>query len=82
MPFSCPVRVEEFVNADTLAQGLSAFRPQDAAIDAGRIMLERLDYLESRGTSFAFESTLASQGVAPRLGRLKEYGYRVDVLFL
>ena len=76
------LRVDEFVNADTLAQGLSAFRPEDAAINAGRIMLERLDYLESRGTTFAFESTLASQGLAPRLARLKEHGYRVHVLFL
>ena len=31
------LRVEEFVNADTLAQGLSAFRPQDVAIEAARI---------------------------------------------
>jgi predicted ABC-type ATPase len=32
------LKVEEFVNADTLAQGLSAFRPEDAALEAGRIM--------------------------------------------
>ena len=31
------LKVEEFVNADTLAQGLSLFRPQDVAMDAGRI---------------------------------------------
>ena len=30
--------VEEFVNADTLAQGLSAFRPEGVAIEAGRLM--------------------------------------------
>jgi len=41
------LRVSEFVNADTLAQGLSAFRPEDAALQAGRIMLARLDYLNS-----------------------------------
>jgi predicted ABC-type ATPase len=76
------LRVEEFVNADTLAQGLSAFRPEDVAIEAGRIMLQRLDTLESEGRSFAFESTLASQSLATRLARLKNRGYRVHVLFI
>jgi hypothetical protein len=32
----------EYVNADTIAEGLSAFAPEAAAFDAGRIMLERL----------------------------------------
>lgn len=31
----------EFVNADTIAQGLSAFAPETAAIKAGRIMRHR-----------------------------------------
>ncbi len=66
------LKVEEFVNADTLAQGLSAFRPEDVALDAGRIMLKRLDDLESQGKSFAFEATLASQALARRLERLKK----------
>ncbi len=75
------LRVEEFVNADTLAQGLSAFRPEGAAIEAGRIMLARLDYLESQRKSFAFESTLASQTLARRLARLKEHAYSVHIVY-
>jgi predicted ABC-type ATPase len=74
--------VEEFVNADTLAQGLSAFRPQDVALEAGRITLARLDHLESQGKSFAFESTLASHALARRLARLKERGYGVHIVYL
>jgi len=76
------LRVEEFVNADTLAQGLSAFRPEDAAIEAGRIMLARLQYLESQRKSFAFESTLASQMLARRLARVKEHAYAVHIVYL
>lgn len=34
--------VEEFVNADAIAAGLSAFRPETVAIQAGRIMRERM----------------------------------------
>lgn len=76
------LKVEEFVDADTLAQGLSLFRPQDVAMDAGRITLARLDALESQGKSFAFEATLASQGLARRLERLKGRGYLVHIVYL
>jgi len=76
------LRVDEFVNADTLAQGLSAFRPQDVALEAGRITLARLDVLETQGKRFAFESTLASQALARRLARLKHVGYEVHIVFL
>jgi predicted ABC-type ATPase len=31
--------VNEFVNADTIGQGLSAYRPDSASIAAGRVML-------------------------------------------
>src|SRR5688572_11715088 len=76
------LRVDEFVNADTLAQGLSAFRPEDVAMEAGRITLTRLDALASQHRSFAFESTLASQSLARRLQTLKTDGYMVHVLYL
>lgn len=76
------LRVDEFVNADTLAQGLSAFRPEDAAIQAGRILLERLGQLAGRRLSFAFEATLASRGLGRRLERLRGLGYHVHVVYL
>lgn len=40
--------VGEFVNADVIASGLSAFHPENVAIHAGRIMLERLNELASQ----------------------------------
>jgi predicted ABC-type ATPase len=74
--------VDEFVNADTLAQGLSAFRPEGVAVEAGRITLARLDALAQQRRSFAFESTLASHSLARRLTALKAHGYTVHVLYL
>src|ERR687895_559826 len=59
--------VLEFVNADTIAQGLSAFSPERAAIEARRIMLTRLRQLAAHGQSFAFETTLASRTFAPQI---------------
>ena len=35
----------EFVNADEIAKGLSPFNPESVAIEAGRLMLQRIEYL-------------------------------------
>jgi ABC-type hemin transport system ATPase subunit len=43
-----------FVNADAIASGLSAFEPETVAIEAGRVMLNRLHELSERHESFAF----------------------------
>jgi predicted ABC-type ATPase len=73
--------VGEFVNADVIAQGLSAFAPERHALEAGRIMLGRLDALAAARESFAFETTLATRSFAPRLSGLVDSGYRFDLLF-
>lgn len=72
----------EYVNADTIALGLSAFQPQQAALEAGRIMLKRLDDLARQRASFAFETTLASRSFVPRIKRLCNEGYDFHLLFL
>jgi predicted ABC-type ATPase len=74
--------VAEFVNADSIAAGLSAFRPQSVAIAAGRIMVARMRSLAAARADFAFETTLASRSFAPWLVGLKRDGYRVHLLFL
>jgi predicted ABC-type ATPase len=76
------LEVREFVNADAIAAGLSAFRPETVAMTAGRIMLERMRHLAARGEDFAFETTLASRSFAPWLLGLQRSGYRVHLLFL
>jgi predicted ABC-type ATPase len=74
--------VDEFVNADAIAQGLSAFAPESAALEAGKIMLRRLRDLAQRRINFAFETTLASRSFAPWLKKLRDTGYQVHLLFL
>jgi predicted ABC-type ATPase len=64
--------IEDFVNADVIARGLSAFNPAAADIQAGRIMLARLRELAAEGRDFAFETTLASRSFAPWIARLRE----------
>jgi len=74
--------VDEFVNADEIARGLSGFSPDQPAFAAGRIMLQRINELTDARCSFAFETTLASRMFAPLLARLGASGYATHLLFL
>jgi predicted ABC-type ATPase len=74
--------VSEFVNADTLALGLSAFGPQRVALAAGKIMLARVKELAANRKSFAFETTLASRSFAPWIRELIKTGYLFHLFYL
>jgi predicted ABC-type ATPase len=74
--------ITEFVNADLIAQGLSPFAPERAAVAAGRIMLERLRDLARRRATFAFETTLSGRTYARWIRGLIETGYHFHVIFL
>lgn len=74
--------VSEFVNADAIAAGISAFRPEAVAIAAGRIMLHRMKMLAQMRENFAFETTLASRGFATWLRDLRTSGYLFHIAFL
>lgn len=76
------LEVQEFVNADVIARGLSAFKPETVALSAGRIMLQRLRELGSERASFAFETTLASRSFAPWLRSLVASGYSFHLVFV
>jgi predicted ABC-type ATPase len=71
-----------FVNADSIASGLSAFEPESVAIEAGRVMLHRLHELAEHRENFVFETTLAARSYASWLSRLREEGYEVHLLFV
>jgi predicted ABC-type ATPase len=74
--------VTEFVNADVIAHGLSAFQPERQAIQAGRIMLARLKELAAAREDFAFETTLASRSFAPWIKELCGTGYAFHLVFV
>jgi predicted ABC-type ATPase len=72
----------EFVNADEIARGLSPFRPEKVAIEAGRIMLNRLNQLIESGVDFAFETTLSTKSYVSYIKKAKENGYKVTLIFI
>ena len=71
----------EFVNADEIAKGISPFKPEDVAIEAGKLMLQRIDYLLSKKITFAIETTLATKSYRNLVIRAQEAGYKVILLF-
>jgi len=74
----CP----QFINADLIAAGLSPFAPENAAIQAGRLMLEKIHACAERGENFAFETTLSELGYLRHIRRWRDAGYRVSLCFL
>ena len=77
-----PIAVDEFVNADVIAQGLSGFAPERVAMAAGRVMMARLHALAIQQVSFAFETTLSGVTYARRISEWKRLGYHIKLIFL
>lgn len=72
----------EFVNADLIAAGLSPFNPDFIAIQAGRLMLERINDLVQDKRDFAFETTLSTRAYANYIKKWIKGGYAVHLIFL
>ncbi len=72
---------KEFINADEIAKGLSPFQPESVAVQAGRIMLARMDELLQKGETFAFETTLATKSYKQKIEWAQTNGYEVTLLF-
>lgn len=71
----------EFVNADEIARGLSPFNSESMAIEAGRLMLKRIEELLEKEETFSIETTLATKSYINLVRRAQAKGYSVKVLF-
>ncbi|MHC5932796.1 zeta toxin family protein [Nostoc sp.] len=75
------LEVFEYVNADEIAAGLSPFNPESVAVQAGRLMLERLENLVNAEADFAFETILAARKFARFLRECKIKGYIINLIY-
>ena len=73
----CP----NFVNADEIARGLSPFAPEMVHVQAGRIMLARIEELLPQKVDFAIETTLATRSYVHLVRRAQKIGYKVHLIF-
>ena len=72
---------KEFVNADEIARGLSPFQPEAVAIQAGKIMLQRIKELITLNNDFAIETTLTTLSYKQTINKAKDKGYKVTLIF-
>ncbi|MHC5763253.1 zeta toxin family protein [Nostoc sp.] len=75
------LKVFEYVNADEIATGLSPFNPESVAIQAERLMLERLETLVNAEADFAFETTLAARNYTRFLRECKDKDYIINLIY-
>ncbi|RJQ60620.1 MAG: zeta toxin [Stygiobacter sp.] len=72
---------KEFVNADNIAAGISPFQPDKVAIEAGRLMLKRINDLIKVKVDFAIETTLSSRNYISKIKEFKKEGYEVILIY-
>jgi predicted ABC-type ATPase len=56
-----------YVNADLIAAGLSPFKPESVAFQAGKLQLQKIEDIVKRKESFAFETTLSGLNYISRI---------------
>ncbi|MDD5569907.1 MAG: zeta toxin family protein [Bacteroidales bacterium] len=75
------LKCKEFINADEIARGLSPFQPEKSAIEAGKLMIQRLNDLLNKKVDFAFETTLSGKGFVNTLKKAKNNNYFITLVF-
>ncbi len=72
----------EFVNADEIAKILTPENPNASALEAGRLMLKRMEFLLNENLNFAFETTLSAKTYLKLIKEAQVRDYKVNLIFL
>lgn len=75
------LQCKEFVNADEIARGLSPFNPESMAIEAGKLMLKRINELLHACESFSIETTLSTRSYAKLIKQARAKGYKISLIY-
>ena len=76
-----PAKTLEFLNADEIAKEICPENIGSVKIQAGKIVLEKLDKLLISGKAFALETTLAGKNHIKTIQKAKNFGYRVVLIY-
>lgn len=79
-----PIEAEclNFINADLIAAGLSPFQPEKMGVEAGRIMLQKINDCVNKNESYAFETTLSGKIYKKKIKSWKSKGYEIIIYYL
>jgi predicted ABC-type ATPase len=72
----------EFVNADLIAKGISPYNTDAVAMQAGRIMLQRISELMNAKVDFVIETTLSTLSYAKFIKECKQNGYEIVLIYI
>jgi predicted ABC-type ATPase len=72
---------DEFVNSDEIAKRLSPNKPEESAVRASRLMMERIEELIEKGATFGVETTLATRTLVRVIAEAQQKGYIVTLVF-
>lgn len=70
-----------FINADEIARGLSPLDPSLSSIEAGRLMVKKINNLIPQKEDFAFETTLSSRTFRNTIFDARKFGYETTLVF-
>ena len=70
-----------FINADEIARGLSPLNPEKSSIEAGRLMLKKVNSFVDQNIDFAFETTLSSRTFRNTILKAKKAGFEVTLIY-
>jgi predicted ABC-type ATPase len=73
--------LNEYLNADEIARGISPDDVDAAAFAAGREMILRMRSLVRDGRSFAFETTCSGKSYIPLLKDCRNNGWNIKLLY-
>jgi len=76
------LQTNEFINADEIASNLSPENPEKIALEAGRLMLHKMEFLLKEERNFAFETTLSARNYLRMIKIAQKAGYKVNLFFL
>jgi predicted ABC-type ATPase len=71
-----------FINADSIAAGLSPLAPETALLTASRLFLREIETRIHSRQSFAFETTLSGRSYLRLIERLRADGWQVELIYL
>ncbi|MFM6100860.1 MAG: zeta toxin family protein, partial [Dolichospermum sp.] len=64
-----------------IAAGISPFNSESVAMEAGKLMLQRLENLVNDKSDFAFETTLAARNFARFIRECKNQDYIINLIY-
>jgi predicted ABC-type ATPase len=74
--------IKHFLNADEIARGLSPLNPSLVDLQAGKLLLKRMNDMFEAGESFAVETTLSGHTYLRAIKKAQSLGYRVTIIYI